>query len=144
MIKSICRKLLLIDKTTLLVNKGWGGQSWTWMFFSMYRPSCFIEAHFRPEKYWLVCVGLLANHVLNSNFIYPSGGSGGMSSSFCWYLPPLAGPIPLQWTDIGRSNRHQLLSRPLLRCLFGEYWFRLSRYVYDGNRSFAPILRQSR
>ncbi len=29
-------------------------------------------------------------------------------------------------------------------CLFGEYWFRLSRYVYDGNRSFAPILWQSR
>ncbi len=29
-------------------------------------------------------------------------------------------------------------------CLFGEYWFRLSRYVYDCNRSFAPILRQSR
>ncbi len=29
-------------------------------------------------------------------------------------------------------------------CLFGEYWFRISRYVYDGNRSFAPILRQSR
>jgi hypothetical protein len=29
-------------------------------------------------------------------------------------------------------------------CLFGEYWFRLSRYVYDGNRSFASILRQSR
>jgi hypothetical protein len=29
-------------------------------------------------------------------------------------------------------------------CLYGEYWFRLSLYVYDGNRSFAPILRQSR
>ncbi len=24
-----------------------------------------------------------------------------------------------------------------------RYWFRLSRYVYGGNRSFAPILRQS-
>jgi hypothetical protein len=36
-----------------------------------------------------------------------------------------------------------IVSRPLLRCLFGEYWFRLSRYVYDGNRSFTPILRQS-
>ncbi len=33
---------------------------------------------------------------------------------------------------------------PLLRCLLGEYWFRLSRYIYGGNRSFAPILRQSR
>jgi hypothetical protein len=25
-----------------------------------------------------------------------------------------------------------------------RYWFRLSRYVYGGNRSFAPILRQRR
>jgi hypothetical protein len=33
---------------------------------------------------------------------------------------------------------------PLLWCLFGEYWFRLSCYVCGGNRSFTPILRQSR
>jgi hypothetical protein len=25
-----------------------------------------------------------------------------------------------------------------------RYWFRISRYVYGGNRSFAPILRQRR
>jgi hypothetical protein len=37
-----------------------------------------------------------------------------------------------------------VLSRPLLLCLFGEYWFRLSHNVYDRNRSFAPILSQSR
>jgi hypothetical protein len=39
-----------------------------------YRPSCLIEAYFRPEKYWLVCVGLSANQLLNSNFICLSGG----------------------------------------------------------------------
>jgi hypothetical protein len=26
-------------------------------------------------------------------------------------------------------------------CLYGEYWFRLSRYVYDGNRSFASYTK---
>ncbi len=35
------------------------------------------------------------------------------------------------------------LSGPLLLCLCGVYWFCLSRNVYDGNRSFAPVLRQS-
>jgi hypothetical protein len=33
------------------VNTGWGGQTWTKMVFSMYRPSCLIEAYARPEKY---------------------------------------------------------------------------------------------
>ncbi len=36
------------------------------------------------------------------------------------------------------------LSRPLLQFSMWRYWFRPSRYVYGGNRSFAPILRQSR
>jgi hypothetical protein len=36
------------------------------------------------------------------------------------------------------------MSRPLLAVRLGEYWFRISRYVYDRNRSLAPILRQSR
>ena len=26
-------------------------------------------------------------------------------------------------------------------CLYGEYWFRLFRYVYDGNRSFAAYTK---
>ncbi len=26
-------------------------------------------------------------------------------------------------------------------CLYGEYWFHLSRYVYDGNRSFASYTK---
>ncbi len=36
------------------------------------------------------------------------------------------------------------LSCPLLQLSMWRYWFPLSRYVYGGNRSFAPILRQSR
>ncbi len=43
-------------------------------FFSLYRPSCLIEAYVRPEKYWLVWAGPLANHPLNFNFIFPSDG----------------------------------------------------------------------
>jgi hypothetical protein len=40
----------------------------------MYRPSCLIEAYFRPENYWLVCAGPLANHLFNFNFIFLSNG----------------------------------------------------------------------
>jgi hypothetical protein len=40
-------------------------------FFSLYRPSCHIEAYIRPEKYWLVWAGPLANHhsILTSFFL---------------------------------------------------------------------------
>jgi hypothetical protein len=41
-------------------------------FFSMYRPSCLIEAYIRPEKYWLVWAEPLANHLFNFNFIFLS------------------------------------------------------------------------
>ncbi len=44
------------------------------VFFSMYRPSCLIEAYARSEKYWLLCGGLLANHLYNLNFIFLSDG----------------------------------------------------------------------
>ncbi len=43
-------------------------------FFSMYRPSCLIEAYIRPEKYWLVWAGPLASHLFNFNFIFLSDG----------------------------------------------------------------------
>jgi hypothetical protein len=39
----------------------------------MYRPSCLFEANVRPEKYWLVCVGLLANNLLILNFFLSDG-----------------------------------------------------------------------
>jgi hypothetical protein len=31
-----------------------------------------IEDYVRPGKYWLVCGGLLTNHLYNSNFIFLS------------------------------------------------------------------------
>jgi hypothetical protein len=40
--------------------------------WSMYRPSCLIEAYVRTEKYWLVWAGLKANHLFNFNFIFLS------------------------------------------------------------------------
>jgi hypothetical protein len=39
----------------------------------MYRPSCLIEAHGSPEKYWLMYVGQLAIHLIKLNFIFLSG-----------------------------------------------------------------------
>jgi hypothetical protein len=43
-------------------------------FFSMYRPSCLIEAYGGPEKYRLVCVGLLVAHVIKLNLIFLCDG----------------------------------------------------------------------
>jgi hypothetical protein len=39
--------------------------------FSLYRPSCLIEAYIRPEKYCFVWAGPLANHhsILTSFFL---------------------------------------------------------------------------
>ncbi len=39
--------------------------------FSLYRPSCHIEAYIRPEKYCFVWAGTLANHhsILTSFFL---------------------------------------------------------------------------
>ncbi len=42
--------------------------------FFKYRSSCHIEAYVRPEKYWLVWAGSLANHLLNFNLIFLSDG----------------------------------------------------------------------
>ncbi len=41
-------------------------------FFSLYRPSCLIEAYDRLEKYWLVWAGPLASYLFNFNFIFLS------------------------------------------------------------------------
>jgi hypothetical protein len=43
-------------------------------FFPMDRPSCLIEAYVRPENYWLVWAGPLANHLNNFYFIFVSDG----------------------------------------------------------------------
>jgi hypothetical protein len=37
-------------------------------------PGTVANTYIRPEKYWLVCVGLLANHKFNSNFTFLSDG----------------------------------------------------------------------
>jgi hypothetical protein len=72
-------------KQYLLLEKGIGGENTgpcrtqggavnrglKW-YFSMYRLSCLIEAYCRPEKYWLVWAGPLANHLLNFTFIFLS------------------------------------------------------------------------
>jgi hypothetical protein len=70
----------------------WGDQSWTKMFFffSICRHSCLIEAYVRPENVWLVCAGLLANHLFNINLIFLSNGgpaavecAAGPADEFC-------------------------------------------------------------
>jgi hypothetical protein len=43
-------------------------------FFSLYRPSCLIEAYVRPEKYWLMWAEPLANHPFNFYFIFLNDG----------------------------------------------------------------------
>jgi hypothetical protein len=43
-------------------------------FFSLYRPLYLIEAYVRPEKYWLLWAGPLANHINNFYFIFLSDG----------------------------------------------------------------------
>jgi hypothetical protein len=60
----------------LRILTGWGDQWWTkfFLFFSIYRPSYLIEADVRPKKYWLVCVGLFANHLINSNYLFLDDG----------------------------------------------------------------------
>ncbi len=55
-----------LRKAILTVNRGLK------QFFSMYRPSCLIQAYGGPEKYWLVWAGPLANHPFNFNFIFVS------------------------------------------------------------------------
>jgi hypothetical protein len=42
------------------------------VFFSMFRPSCLIEAYGRSEKYSLVWAGLKANHLFDFNFFFLS------------------------------------------------------------------------
>ncbi len=43
-------------------------------FFQCIGLHCLIEAYFRPEKYWLKCARLLANHLFNLNLIFLSSG----------------------------------------------------------------------
>jgi hypothetical protein len=56
----------------MYTHTGWMVNRGLKRFFSLYRPSCLIEAYVRPEKYWLLWVGPLANHPFNFNFIFLS------------------------------------------------------------------------
>ncbi len=98
----------------LLYGVGQFSHGLNWFFLSsMYGSSCLIEAYGSPGKYCSVYVWVLT----------PSGrcklhflkwwltGSGGMSGRFCRCIPPLAGPIQQQWTDVG-----------VARLAFGVAW----------------------
>ncbi len=61
-------------RSTVDLRTGWGGESWTKTFLSLYRPLYLIEAYVRPEKYWLLWAGPLANHINNFYFIFLSDG----------------------------------------------------------------------
>jgi hypothetical protein len=77
------------------------------VFFSMYGPSCLIEAYGGPEKKWLLYAGLLANHPLNLNFIFHSKGimaAGELVARSCGCILPLTGPILRRWMDVGHPN----------------------------------------
>jgi hypothetical protein len=76
-------------------------------FFSLYRPSCLVDAYVRPEKYWFVRARPLANHPFNFYFIFLSDG-GRKSGMFCGSIRPLAGVILQQWTDIGPPNLREV------------------------------------
>jgi hypothetical protein len=54
--------------------QGWAVNRGLKCFFSMNRLPRLIEASFRPEKHWLMCVGLLANHLFSSHLIFLRGG----------------------------------------------------------------------
>jgi hypothetical protein len=84
----------------MYIYTGWGDQLWTKMEFSMYRPSRLIGAYGSPEKYCLVCVGLLTTHLFNLNFTFLSDGE--MSSKSCGCILSLTGPILWQ---IAKSSR---------------------------------------
>jgi hypothetical protein len=82
---------MIPDETYILSGAVNRGLKW---FFSLYRPSCLIEAYVMPEKYLLVWAGPLANHLFNFNFIFLSdGGKSG--------IPLLANVIPRRRTDVG-------------------------------------------
>jgi hypothetical protein len=57
--------------SALTVHTGWALNRGLKRFFSIYRPSCHIEAYIRPEKYCFVWAGPLANQhsILTSFFL---------------------------------------------------------------------------
>ncbi len=60
------------SSVTTYIQGGAVNRGLKWVFFSMFRTSCLIEAYIRPEKYWLVWAGHLNNHLNNFYFIFLS------------------------------------------------------------------------
>ncbi len=50
--------------------------------------------------------------------------------------------LPTKTLEIDTKFQQTWVSCPLLALRLGEYWFRISHYVYDCNRPLAPIRRQ--
>jgi hypothetical protein len=71
-------------------------------FFSMYRPSCLVEAYVRPEKYWFVWAGPLANHPFNFYFIFLSDGLAAAAERAA-YFADLYRRLPVLFRSNGRT-----------------------------------------
>ncbi len=57
----------------------------------MYRLSCLIEVYDSTERYWLMCVGLLAVHLFNEGAIFHQGSllaAVEWAAGFCGGIPP--------------------------------------------------------
>jgi hypothetical protein len=107
--------LLLLEKSVFLklhgqvtvTSTGWGGQSWTKMFFLCTGLHVFLKLMVALKSTDLLCAGLLANHLFNFTFIFLSDGvlvAVRMSGRSCRCIPPLTGPIPWRWTNVGRPD----------------------------------------
>jgi hypothetical protein len=69
----------------------------------MYRPSYLIEAYVRPEKYWLLYGGLLANPIY-SLFLAAAYWRRQNERQVLRMYSAANRPIPLRWTDVGHPQ----------------------------------------
>ncbi len=133
-------KLLLLDRSwfnirrqlvqyTIVVN-------WVYNKFRITFVACIIV-----HVHWFIGCRSRVVHQLRLVKCCPrSTGSGGATSMPpCLHVNVSMTMSPCLWLPVSMS----LLSRPLLALQLEEYWFRLSRYIYDRNRPLTPTLRQS-
>jgi hypothetical protein len=79
-------------------------------FFSLYRPSCLVEAYVRPEKYWFVWAGPLANHPFNFYFIFLSDGLVAAAERAACFAD-LYRRLPVLFRSDGRMQGRQICVR---------------------------------
>jgi hypothetical protein len=81
----------------------------------------------------------LTQGVGTSGCLQPSGSMRGLAA---WGISVLE----WDWTRWVFVSMQALITLfcPLLAFGLGEYWFRISLYVYDRSRPLAPILKQRR